>query len=274
MVNLELFNKFYEKNDIINADLILKNIFNKNITDIDVFNKYFEFKINVSSWDIDIPTRKIFLSEAEKALIYFSENVDLTEEIINKLEIYRSCLCSVKQQILDIERELYEKQLQERTEINLNELNSIVELRGKLKGKINKEEFDSILHELKSIESRFQVELLNEKQYKLYEELTKDITELVTSGIIEFERKELIKYNKKAIESYKLVYTNFTKDEKKYKDISQLQMLCSTSLFGYDTSKLFNETNIYYNQIYTYILSKLSDDLKYELTKLAVTKKI
>ena len=51
----------------------------KSMVNLELFNKYFEFKVNVASWDIGIPTSKIFLSEAENALIYFSENVDLTE---------------------------------------------------------------------------------------------------------------------------------------------------------------------------------------------------
>jgi hypothetical protein len=41
-------------------------------------------------------------------------------------------------------------------------------------------------------------------------------------------------------------------------------------LFSYDASRLTNETLIYYNHVYNYILSKLNDEEKLTMTKLSI----
>lgn len=41
-------------------------------------------------------------------------------------------------------------------------------------------------------------------------------------------------------------------------------------LFMFDASRLYNETLVYYNHVYNYILGQLSDEEKFTLTKYAV----
>lgn len=38
----------------------------------------------------------------------------------------------------------------------------------------------------------------------------------------------------------------------------------------FDASRLYNETLVYYNHVYNYILNELSDEEKFTLTKYAV----
>lgn len=41
-------------------------------------------------------------------------------------------------------------------------------------------------------------------------------------------------------------------------------------LFSYDASKLFNETLIYYNHVYSFIFNKLDDNGKFRLTQISI----
>ena len=41
-------------------------------------------------------------------------------------------------------------------------------------------------------------------------------------------------------------------------------------LFVYDASRLYNETLVYYNYVYNYVLGKLSDEDKFLMTKFAI----
>lgn len=55
-----------------------------------------------------------------------------------------------------------------------------------------------------------------------------------------------------------------------YEEKSQLLGLVSTTLFAYDAGRLFNETLIFYNHVYSYIFNKLDDNGKLELTKYSI----
>lgn len=67
---LSLFQEFLTKNDIWQANLLIKNIFNKNIENRDVFQTFYEFSIKIANWNLDIPTRKLFLEQAFSAVIF------------------------------------------------------------------------------------------------------------------------------------------------------------------------------------------------------------
>ena len=86
----------------------------------------------------------------------------------------------------------------------------------------------------------------------------------------QLEYKDNIDYNKKAVNAYNSAFTSFKNNESRYKDKSQLFSLVSTTLFAYDAGRLFNETLIFYNHVYSYIFNKLDDNGKLELTKYSI----
>ena len=45
----------------------------------------------------------------------------------------------------------------------------------------------------------------------------------------------------------------------------------TAKFFIFDTSKLFNESLIYYNHVYAIIFQEVNDNLKYKLTEWAIT---
>ena len=86
----------------------------------------------------------------------------------------------------------------------------------------------------------------------------------------ELEYKKNVAYNKQAADSFAKAFNQFRNNESKYKNQTQLFSLVSTTLFAYDASRLFNETLIYYNHVYSYIFSKLDDDGKLALTRFSI----
>ena len=46
--------------------------------------------------------------------------------------------------------------------------------------------------------------------------------------------------------------------------------LVSSTLFAFDAGRLFNETLIYYNHVYSFIFGKLDDDGKLALTRYSI----
>lgn len=86
----------------------------------------------------------------------------------------------------------------------------------------------------------------------------------------EMEYKNNIAYNKKAAEAYDKAFKLFKGNESNYKNQTQLFNLVSSTLFAYDAAKLFNETLIYYNHVYSYVFGKLDDDGKFALTRFSI----
>ena len=143
-------------------------------------------------------------------------------------------------------------------------------LKDTLQSADTQESFDAILVKIGKIDSEIDKDALTEEQNNVYEALTKDHTELIGSKMRQLEYKKNIDYNKKAAEAFASAFERFRKDEGKYKKQTQLFTLASKTLFAYDASRLFNETLIYYNHVYSYIFSKLDDDGKFALTRYSI----
>ena len=56
----------------------------------------------------------------------------------------------------------------------------------------------------------------------------------------------------------------------KYKDETTLKALMTTKFFAFDSSKLFNESLVFYNHVYSQVFQESSNDLKYKLTEWAL----
>ena len=111
---------------------------------------------------------------------------------------------------------------------------------------------------------------LTSEQKTHYDQLNKSCTDTISAKMRQLEYKDNIDYNKKAVNAYNSAFTSFKNNESRYKDKSQLFGLVSTTLFAYDAGRLFNETLIFYNHVYSYIFNKLDDNGKLELTKYSI----
>lgn len=270
----DLFEKLYNSNDIYNADMVIKNLLNRNINDLDTFKTYYDFKIKVASWDIDIPTRKLFLNEVETGLIYFSENVEINAEILEYINECKAEIHSLYNYLIDLEQNIEASKLEEEKKSNNELLKKLVNYKFEIYNCKTEDNFQQILSSVQEVEKNLNTDLFSNEQYKLYEDLTRDYSNVVSNKMAEFEKLKLKEYNKKAVNSFRYVFDTFSKDEDTYKNnFSQLSRLVGNYLFNYDSSKLLNETLIYYNQIYSFIFGKLNDEGKFKLTEIAVDSK-
>lgn len=276
MEQLDLFEKLVSENNIWDAHTVGKNLYNRDLSNKDNFEKYFKFVILVGSYPIEIDTRKYFVTEAETALVFFSENSDMNLEQLNFIRKCRQQLMKVTNDIKELEYKTFKEENGKIVEENNNYLSELVTLKGKLFTSNQQEQFDKLLLEVNKNENSLKKEFLTDEQKELYDTSTKEYSEIISKKMADLNQRNNVQYNKTAIKDFKHVFEEFRDNEAKYKNSeSQLFALVSKRLFSYDASKLFNETLIYYNHVYSFIFSKLDDDGKFRLTQISIdTEKI
>ncbi len=272
MEGMELFVSL-SANDATKKDALLvgKNLFNQQPFNESIFTSYFNFLCKFALYPITTDERKYYANEADIALAYFTENVKINESTLGLIKESKTQLESIIKDIISVENTLAESALKEIQNKNTVEISNLIDLKGKLFLVNNKVDFDSLLHSVQKCENKIEKKYLSQEQNELYENLTSEYSNIVNDKLLELERIENVEYNKSAVKSFKLVFDKFQSAESKYRDNqSQLYTLVSENLFGYDASRLFNETLIFYNHVYSFIFSKLDDDGKYRLTQFSI----
>ena len=129
----------------------------------------------------------------------------------------------------------------------------------------SEEIFQERLERIRLLDAKVQKEFLTIEQQREYEKLTQKCAEIVAEKTAHFERAKNLDYNNRAVEAYEQAF-NFFKSGKGFD--AHLDII--KNLFAFDAARLFNETVIYYNHVYSYIFSKLSDEEKLAFTKVAI----
>lgn len=264
---ISLFKKLKDAGKISEALLAGRNIFNRNPGNTEVFDEYFSYLCTLSETLPSLADRSDFANQASVVLSYYIENTDITEEKIADILIYQTRLSKVFSELEKAQQDLEEKELKEQLQHNSTSLVELYTLKDKMQTLSSQKELDEILSRIRQIDASIDKEIFNQEQNDAYEDLTKSLTDLISKKMREFEKENNIEYNKKAAESFAGAFKQFRSDESKYRNQTQLFGLVSTSLFAYDASRLFNETLIYYNHVYSYIFSKLDDNGKLALTR-------
>ena len=258
-------------NRIMDAHLVAKNEYIRNNTSEKAFEEYFELCIKVAQYPIEIETRKFFVSEADQALSYYSEHVVIDEYRLNRILSYKEKLFEVTSQISSFEDGQRTAYVSTVKEINDQILTALASIKGKLHTAKDQTEFDKLLLDLANKEKSLIKDLFNEDQQALYDVMTKEFSSLISSKMEQLAYSANVDYNRKAAADFQKAFTIFKSDEARYTGSdTSLYNLVSKHLFTYDAGKLFNETLIYYNHVYSYIFSKLNDDGKYTLTKYSI----
>lgn len=249
----ELFKNYLEEGKISEALMIGQNILNKDINDTDIFNKYFDLLISLGT-NNDPSNCERFLQQATALLAYYAENADLTLEKIEDIKNKENILDGKKQSLVKI-----------RVAENEDALNVLEKLLGKLGSQDGRKGFEDTLAQIGQVDTVIKEDYLTEKQKQSYEKMTSQCSEIVSKKMNEYNKKEQIEYNLSAVQAYENVFNYF-----KNKTVVENHKEIIKSLFEYDAAKLFNETLIYYNHVYNYVLSKLDDDEKFIITKYAI----
>lgn len=261
---LDLFFRYMQSGDTKRALLVGQNMLNHNSGNAEYFEAYFNYLISLAQ-DKDILNAKSFLQQAAGVLAFFSESVEMDENsvefIISKEKELEQATESLnkKQEELNIEAVRHEVVYHNDT------LALLEQLLEKIKRCENQDDFNTYVNDLGVIDQSINRDRLSERQEKKYLELTKESSDVVSTKVAYFEKAKNREYNINAIEAYEKVFHMF-KNGKVTDDHKELLK----ALFMYDTARLYNETLVYYNHVYNYILSQLSDDEKFLITKYAV----
>jgi hypothetical protein len=267
---LTLFNNYRESGKISEALLVGRNLFNRNPANSEVFDTYFGFLSALAETLPSLDERKDFAGQANVALAFYSENVELTPKRVIEINHHQMRLSSIYDSINAVEMSQFENAQADVQKQNDDGIKKLIKLKEELRKATTQEQFDKALIEVGRVDSEIDKEKLTDNQDKIYTSLTKEHTDLISSKMRDIEYKKNVDYNKKAVDSFAKAFKLFRDDEAKYKISTQLFSLVSLSLFAYDASRLLNETLIYYNHIYSYIFSKLDDDGKLALTRFSI----
>lgn len=267
---LQLFNDYKNSGRLSEALLVGRNAFNRDPSNADIFDAYYSYLCSLAESLPSYDDRTRFAEQANVALAFFSENADLSESVVERIQTYQERIDTIYRALSDYQRETVESQQQQIAQQNSDALKQLYLLKDKLQGSTTQEEFDAALVEISKIDVNIIKENLSEEQRIAYDSLTKDHTDLISQKMRELEYKKNVVYNKKAADAFEKAFKSFRADEGKYKKQTQLFALVSSTLFAFDASRLFNETLIYYNHVYSYIFSRLDDDGKFALTRYSI----
>lgn len=265
-----LFLEYKEAGKITEALLVGRNMVNKNPGDDECVSAYVDLLLSLAEKLPSINERKNFIGQANVTLSFFEENAELTPEVIEKISSYRSKMGEIAIKIDDEETAKANDGLRQIELENGKLIKQLYSIKQKIASAKSKDDFDNNLQEISLIDARIEHDYLNEEQKVLYNQLNRECTDIISSKMQELEHVSNVEYNKKAVEAYDSAFKKFRNDESKYKNKTQLFTLVSSTLFAFDASRLFNETLIYYNHVYSYIFGKLDDDGKLAITRYSI----
>lgn len=261
---LELFYEYSNAGKIKQALLVGQNYVNQNAGDKQIFEVYFDYLLSLAK-DGEIGRAQSFLHQSAAALTFFAENVKMEKEVVEFIMKKEEELNEVSDFLLEREQELKREKIKNEVIYNDDALSLLKQLLEKITKCENEYDFNVLVNDLGRIDQSINRERLSSSQEKKYVELTKKTSEVVSARMSYFDRIKNRDYNIKAIEAYEKVFNMFKSGEvvANHKDALK-------SLFVFDTSRLSNETLVYYNHVYNYILGKLSDEDKFIMTKYAI----
>lgn len=263
---LELFKKYRELGKEAEAMISIRNEFNNHHSNPEVFYTYVDYLIlNAEQYAESYSESQSYLEQAKLAVSIFSENAALNEELVVKIIEYKNRICETNKSLYAVYYN-HQKELAKET-IKKNDIlmNTALTILDQLNSASNRADFQKELLKIQDIDDQIDKEMLVDNQKIKYGELTKRCSDIVTQKNKQFMYIDNVSYNESAIDAYEKVYQIF-KNGTKFENHMEIML----NFFSFDQSRLFNETLVYYNHVYSYILSKLNDDEKFNLTKLAV----
>lgn len=267
---LSLFEEYKSKNMIAEALMVGRNLVNRHPENQEVFTAYFSFLCFLAENLPSVADRTHFAEQADVALAFYTENADLTRESVEAIGRDRSRITAIYEALDAAKREKAATEQATIEQHNSVCLKKLYAIKDAMQGAKTQTEFDQLLLQVGKLDEDLDKTSFTEEQKSAYQLLTKEHTDLISAKMRQLEYSANVAYNKKAADAFASAFQSFRKDENKYKNQTQLFALASSTLFAYDASRLFNETLIYYNHVYSYIFSKLDDDGKLVLTRFSI----
>ncbi len=224
--------------DPFKAQVVGRNLFLKNMADVNIFKEYFTFSISVSC--NSVPEAKFFVEEAEHALQLFCDACEINAEVVNQIFEWRDLLYQKEEAIsAQIQAEI----------INSNDtiLKKISDLQGKL---ASSKSPTKILDEIRALDASLDKDMLDNRQMAVYGKLS----DKLSSYVVKAQKKESKKTNLNALGDLHHVLDEFNKEGAYKKDEEKLSKLLKSRMFNIDLSIVVPEVVTYYNHVYATIL--------------------
>ncbi len=261
-----LFDKYMQEGKISEALLVGQNMFNKDSGNTEIFKKYVGVLLKLASdYHAPIAVCSNYCDKAELAIEFYAENTELTEAVIAEIIKKRNYIYEIRLGLDAREKEESREFFNKKIEENDKTLEFLLKLKHRLGKVTQKAEFDKVLGQIQQLDEVLDKEYLTEHQETEYQKISRECAGLVDIKMRYFNHKNNVEYNLRALEIYERAY-------KGLKDAENLEYCHETlkDFFAFDASRLFNETLVYYNHVYSYILSKMDDKGKFNMTKLAI----
>ena len=265
---LDLFFRYMKSGDNKRALLVGQNMVNHNPGDKKYFEVYFDFLVLLAQ-NKDVLVADSFLQQATGLLAFFSENVEVDENIIDFIISKENELNRVAEELKQKQENINKEAIRQEVIYHNDAMELLEQILEKIKRCESSGEFNKYVDNLAKIDQSINRDRLSERQAKKYVELTRKSSDVVSSKMAYFENVKNRGYNISALEAYEKVFNMF----KNGKVVGNHKEIIK-GLFMFDASRLYNETLVYYNHVYNYILGQLSDEEKFTLTKYAVMSEI
>lgn len=266
----DLFRKYKDAGQLVNALLVGRNLLNRDPGNREAFAPYFDFLCSLAEGLPALADRQNFAQQASVVLSFYEENTELTEDSVAEIGAWQERLNEVIAAIDSEQAEILHQHQEEIAKQNDDCLKKLFALKDEICQASTQQDFDAAMAKIGALDQKIDQDTLTEDQTRMYERLTKEHTDLIGEKMAQLEHKKNVSYNKQAVEAYQRAFQTFKANESKYKDHTQLYSLAAGTLFAYDAARLFNETLIYYNHVYSYIFSKLDDNGKFALTRYSI----
>lgn len=266
----ELVQKLKAEGNFIDAYLVAKNNLSRNIANLTYFRDFIDLALEIANYNIVFEERKQYLSDANSALAMFSESVEMNEDVLTIIKLTRTKINEVTQAILAAEQEYYEDINRKIQDENTEQLNKLVQIYDDIQSAEAQQDFDAALARVSEVEAQLQKQAFSKTQAETYEKLTQQYSQAISKKMESINKNELLEYNKRAVACFYDVFKAFKAQPSKYKDERTLKALMTTKFFAFDTSKLFNESLVFYNHVYSLVFQESPDALKYKLTEWAL----
>ena len=266
----ELVKKLQEEGRFIDAYIVAKNALSKDIGNADLFQNFIDMALEIAMYDIIFDERKQYVSDANSALALFAENVDMSEAALAMIKQAKARVTETFLAVCQEEEVYFAQQAGSVREKNTELLNQLVDIYNRIKSAKDQSQFEKILSEVSQVEAQLAKEVFSANQQTSYEMLSKSFSQAISEKMEELNRNELLDYNKRAVSCFNDVLQAFKRDSGKYKNESNLKALMTSKFFVFDSSKMFNETLVFYNHVYSVVFQDVNDTLKFKLTEWAL----
>ena len=181
---LELFNKYKASGSFTEALMVGRNLFNKNSGNATVFNEYFSLLcFQAQSVANPIAARRQFISQAEVALAFFSENAELDAAQVSEIHAREAQLTAIVKTFNEEINKQNALAADKSSKDNKERLALLEKLYNKLRSLSDKQEFDKVLGQIGSIDNILEKDAFDAPQQEFYTRLTKLCTEVINKKL-------------------------------------------------------------------------------------------